>query len=69
MPLLDIYALTKNPLILDAIRAVHDPMTPDAIRQSAQQFLEAQKTAYLILFPDRGSNVDHGEPTSTPGLG
>lgn len=61
-----VYELTKNPLVLDAIRALADPKTPSEVRMSVEQYITAQHEAYLLLFPESATTNAHGNPEHIP---
>lgn len=69
MDLLTLYSLTRNPLVLDAIRAKHDLDTPEDILRTVDGFLESQVQAYLTLFGNGGITQNHGNDPPTAGFG
>ena len=61
---LKLYELTLDPLLLDAIRAISDPKTPEKVVESAQNYVETCYSAALLLFRNSGKYADY-ERTNT----
>lgn len=57
---LTLHKLTRDPLFLDAIRAIADRNTPQAIRETVESFITTQYEAYLLLFTNSGTSQPHG---------
>ena len=57
---LALHKLTKDPLFLDAIRALADKNTPPAVREAVKSFVTCQHEAYLLLFSNSGTSPTHG---------
>ena len=57
---LKLHELTRDPLFLDAIRALADRNTPPAVRATVESFVAAQYEAYLLLFSNSGTSPTNG---------
>lgn len=66
---LDIFELTEDPLMLDAVRSLAFKGTPVAIRETVQKYVLVQHECALQLFKNSGKypKHDYGLPTSTGG--
>ena len=63
---LNLYRLTKDPLALDAIRALEDPNTPKPILASIIGYLNAQQEAALTLYGNGGTYPEYGHDRPDP---
>lgn len=63
---LDLYRLTKDPLALDAIRALENLETPQPILASIIGYLNAQQEAALTLYGNGGTYPGYGNDRPDP---
>ena len=62
-----VYETAKDPLLLDAIRALSDPDTPLAIRKTAEDYVRTSWNQYLTLMRNSGTSLPYGydpDPTA-----
>lgn len=55
-----LYELTKDPLLLDAVRVLASPNQPRHVVEDVEAFVRSGHEAYLQLFGNSGINVQHG---------
>lgn len=59
-----LYELTKDPLMLDAVRVLSSPNQPQHVVDDVETFVDSGYAAYLKLFGNSGITVPYGyEPT------